>query len=159
MPPQIYLNCALVQFSHSVVSDSLWPHGLCTPDLTSITNSRSLLKLKSIESVMPYNHFILCHPLLLPPSIFPSIRVFSNESVLYIRWPKYWSFSFSISPSNEHSGLISFSIDWLDLLAVEGTLESSPTPQFKSINSLALSLLNIQTLTSIHDYWKNHSFE
>ena len=89
----------------------------------SITNSRSLLKLMSIESVMPSNHLILCSPLLLLPSIFPSIRVFSNESVLRIRWPKYWSFSFSISPSNEYSGLISFRMDWLDLLAVQGTLK------------------------------------
>ena len=90
----------------------------------SITNSRSLLKLMSIESVMPSNHLILSHLLLLPPSIFPSIRVFSNESALCIRWPKYWSFSFSISPSNEHPGLISFRMDWLDLLAVQGTLRS-----------------------------------
>ena len=90
----------------------------------SITNSRSLLKLMSIDSVMPSNHLILCHPLLLLPSIFPSIRVFSNESVLRIRWPKYCSFSFSISPSNQYSGLISFRIDWLDLLAVQGTLKS-----------------------------------
>ena len=90
----------------------------------SITNSQSLLKLMSIELVMPSNHFTLCHPLLLLPSIFPSIRVFSNESVLPIRWPKYWSFSFSISPSNEHPGLISFRMDWLDLLAVQGTLKS-----------------------------------
>ena len=90
----------------------------------SITNSRSLLKLMSIESVMPSNHLIFCNPLLLPPSIFPSIRVFSNESVLHIRWPKYWSFSFSISPSNEYSGLISFRMDRLDLLAVQGTLKS-----------------------------------
>ena len=90
----------------------------------SIDNSWSLLKLMSIESVMPSNHLILCHPLLLPPSIFPSIRVFLNESVLRIRWPKYWSFSFSISPSNEYSGLISFRMDWLDLLAVQGTLKS-----------------------------------
>ena len=90
----------------------------------SITNDRSLLKLTSIESVMPSNHLILCHPFLLPPSIFPSIRVFSNESVLCIRWPKYWSFSFSISPSNEYSGLISFRMDWLDLLAVQGSLKS-----------------------------------
>ena len=99
----------------------------------SITNSQSLLRLTSIESVMPSNHLILCHPLLLP-SIFPSIRVFSNESVLHIRWP-YWSFSFSISPGNEYSELISFRMDWLNLLAVQGTQESSPTPQFKSINS------------------------
>ena len=89
----------------------------------SVTNSRSLLKLMSIESVMPSNHLILCHPLFLLPSIFPSIRVFSNESVLHIWWPKYWSFSFSISPSNEHSGLISFRMDWLDLLAVQGPLK------------------------------------
>ena len=89
----------------------------------SITNPQSLLKLMSIESVMPSDHLILCRPLLLP-SIFPSIRVFSNESVLHIRWPKYWSFSLSISPSNEHSGLISFRMDWLDLLAVQGTLKS-----------------------------------
>ena len=90
----------------------------------SITNSRSLLKLMSIESVMPSNHLILCRPLLLPPSIFPRIRVFSNESVLCIRWTKYWSFSLSISPSNEYSGLISFKMDWLDLLEVQGTLKS-----------------------------------
>ena len=90
----------------------------------SITNSRSLLKFMSIESVMPSNHLILCHPLLLPPSIFPSIRVFSNESALHIRWPKYWSFSFKIHPSNEYSGLIFFRIDWLDLLAVQGILKS-----------------------------------
>ena len=102
------------------------------------------------------NHLILCHPLLLLPSIFPSIRVFSNESTLNIRWPKYWRFSISISPSNEYSGLISFRIDWLDLLEVQGTLKSlSPAPQFKSINSLVLSLLHGPTLTFIHDYWKN----
>ena len=90
----------------------------------SITNSQNLLKLMSIKSVMLSNHLVLCRPLLLPPSVFPSIRVFSNESVLHIRWPKYWSFSFSISPSNEYSGLTSFRIDWLDLLAVQGTLKS-----------------------------------
>ena len=90
----------------------------------AITNSWSLLKFMSIKSMIPSNHLILCRPLLLPPSIFPSIRVFSNESVLHIRWPKYWSFSFSISPSNEYSGLISFRIDWFDLLAVQGTLKS-----------------------------------
>ena len=99
-----------------------WPSA-CQASL-SITNSRSLFKLMSIESVMPSNHLILCHPLLLLPSIFPSIWVFSNESVLHTRWPKYWSFSFSISPSNEYSGLISFRMDWLDLLAVQGTLKS-----------------------------------
>ena len=117
----------------------------------SISNSLSLLELMSIESVMPSSHLILCRPLLLLSSIFPSIRVFSNESVLHIRWPKYWHFSFSISPSNEYSGLISFRMDWLDLLAVQGTLESSPTPQFKSINSSVLIFLYSPTLTSIHD--------
>ena len=126
----------------------------------SITNSQSLLKLMSIELVMPSNHPILCHPLLLPPSIFPSIRVFSNEPILHIRWPKYWSLSFSISPSNEYSGLISFRVGWFDLLGVQGTLQdSSPTPQFKSINSLALSFLYSPTLTSIYDHWKNYSFD
>ena len=112
-----------VQFSHSVVSNSVTPWTAARQASLSITNSQSLLKLMSIESVMPSNHLICC-PLVLLPSIFPRIRVFSNESVLHIRWPKYWSFSFSISPSNEHSGLISFRIDWFDLLAVKGTLKS-----------------------------------
>ena len=125
----------------------------------SITNSQGLLKLMSIESVIPSNHLILCHPLLLLPSIFPTIRVFSNESVLSIRWPKYWSFSFSISPSNEYSGLMSFKIDWLDLLEVQRTLKSLLQHQFKSINSLMLSFPYSPTLTSIYDYWKNHSFD
>ena len=105
------------------------------------------------------NHLILCHPLLLPPSIFPSIRVFSNKSVLRIRWLNYWSFSFSISPSNGYSGLIFFRMDWLDLLAVQGTLqESSPAPQLESIDSSALSIYG-PTLTSIHDYWNIYSFD
>ena len=125
----------------------------------SITNSQSLSKLLSIEPVMPSSHLILCCPLLLLPPLPPSTRVFSNELALCIRWPKYWSFSFSISPSYEHSGLISFRM-WLDLLAVqEDSQESSPTPQFKSINSVVLSFLYSPTLTSIHDYWKNHSFD
>ena len=124
----------------------------------SFTISKSWLKLNSIELVMPSNHLILCHPLLLLPSIFPSFRVFSNESVLRIRWPKYWSFSFSISPSNEYSRLISFRMDWLDLLAVQGTPKNPPTPQFKTINSSALSFLYSPNLTSIHDFWENHSF-
>ena len=111
-----------VQLSRSVVSDSVIPWTAGCQASLSITNSESLLKLMSTESVMSSNHIILC-PLLLP-SIFPSIRVFSNESVLHTRWPKYWNFSFSISPSNEYSGLISFRIDWLDLLAVQGTLKS-----------------------------------
>ena len=108
------------------------------------------------------NCLILCHPLLLLPSIFPSIRVFSGELAFRVRWPKYWSFSFSISLSSKYSGLISFRTGWFDLLAVQGTLktqESSPTPQFKSINSLVLSFLYSPTLISIHDYWKNHSFD
>ena len=108
----------------------------------------------TIELVRPSNHLILCCPLLLLPSIFPSIWFFSSESALHIRRPKYWSFSFSISPSSEYSGLISFRTDWLDLLAVQETQESSPTPQFKSINSSVLSFLYSSTLTSIHDYWK-----
>ena len=120
--------------------------------------SWSLLKLMSITLVIPSNHLILCQPLLLPPSIFPSIRVFSSESALCIRWSKYWSFSFSISPFNEYSGLVSFGLDWFDLLAVQGNFqESSLIPQFKSINSSTLSLLYSLTLTSIHDYWKNQS--
>ena len=126
----------------------------------SFTISWSLLKLMSIESMMPSHHLILCHPLLLLSLVFASIRVFSSESALHIRWPKYWSFSFSISPSNEYSGLISFRIYWFDLLAVQGTLqESFPTPQFKSINSSVLSLLYGPALTSVHDYWKNHNFD
>ena len=121
----VYSLKFLPQLSHSVVSDSLWPPWTATCQASlSITNCRSLLRLMSMEMVMPANHLILCHPLFLLPSIFPSIRVFSNESVLHIRWPKYWSFSFNISPSNEYSGLISFRMDWLDLLAVQGTLKS-----------------------------------
>ena len=130
-----------------------------TPGFPVFTNSRSLLKFMSIELVIPSKHLILCSPFLLLPSIFPSIRVFSNESVLHIRWPKYWSFCLSVSPSNEYSGLISFRIDELDLLAVQETLKSSPTPQFKSINSLVLTLLYGPALTSIHDNWKNHRFD
>ena len=103
---------------------------------------------------------ILCRPLLLLPSIFPSIRIFSDESALRIRWPKYWSFSFNISPSNEHPGLISFRMDWLDLLAIQGTLKSLlQHHSSKSINSLALSFLHSPTLSSIHDHWKNHSLD
>ena len=151
-----------VQFSCYVMSNSMWPPWSATPQaFLSITNSWSLLKLMSIESMMPSNPLIFCHPLLLLPSILPSIWVFSNESVLCIRWSKYWSFS--ISPSSEYSGLISFRIDWFDLFAVQGTLKSLlqhlswvlSTPQFKSINYLALSFLYSPTLTSIHDYWEN----
>ena len=123
-----------------------------TPGLLVHHNSRSSLKLTSIESVMPSSHLILCCPLLLLPPIPPSIRVFSNESVLCIRWPKYWSFSFIISPSNEYSGLISFRINWLDLPAVQGTRKSL----LQHHNFSALSFLYSPTLTSIHDYWKNY---
>ena len=117
----------------------------------SITNSRSLLKLISIELLMPFNHLILCHPLLLLPSIFPNIRVFSNESALQIRWPKYWSFSFIINPSNEYSGLIPVRIEWFDLLAAHprDSQESSRTPQFEIVNSSVLNLLHGPTLTFI----------
>ena len=112
--------------------------------------------------VMPFSHLILCRPLLLLPSIFPSIRVFSNELVFHIRWPKYWSFSFSICSSNEYSGLISFRIDWLAFLAVQGTLKSllqHHNSKSSIVNSLKLSFLYSPILTSIHDYWKNHSFD
>ena len=118
-----------------------------------------LLILMPIESVMPFNILIFCNSLLLLPSVFPSIKLFSSESALCIKWPKYWSFSFSISPSNKYSGLISFRIDQFDLLAVQGTLKFSPTPQFESINSLAFSLLYGPTITVIHDYWKKHTID
>ena len=125
----------------------------------SITNSWSLLKLMSIESVTPSNHLILCRPLLLPPSIFSSIRVFYSESVLHIRWPKYWSFSFSMSPSNEYSGLISFRIDWFDLLAVQGTLKSLLQHHSSKASTLQHSAFFIVQLSHPHDYWENHSFD
>ena len=131
-----------------------------TPGFPVHHQLQSLLRLMSIASGMPSSHLILCHPLLFLPSIFPSIRVFSKKSVLHIKWPKYWSFSFSISPFNEYSGLISFKIDWFDLLcSPRDSQESFPTPQFKSINSSVLGFLYSPTLTSIHDYWKNHSFD
>ena len=150
----VWCGIEVVQFSRSVMSDSLRPHRLqhvrlpCpSPSLRACSNST--------ESVMPSNHLILWRPLLLPPSIFPSIRVFSKESVLHIRWPKYWSFSFSIRLSNEYSGLISFRIDWLDLLVVQGTLKS--LFQHHSSKASILSFLYSPALTSIHDYWKNYS--
>ena len=130
-----------------------------TPGLLSVTNSRSLLKLRTTESVMQSNHLILCSPFLLLLSIFPSIGVLSKETVLHIRWPKYWSFSFSISPTNEYAELISFRMDWLGLLEVQGTLKLSPSPQFKSINSWVLSFLYSPTLKPIQDCWKNHSLD
>ena len=129
-----------------------------TPGFQSITNSQSLLEVMSIESVVPSNHVILCHPLLLLPSIFPSIRVFTNESVLHIRWPKYWSFSFSIS---EYSGLISFRMDWMDLLAVQGTLKSLLQHHSSKASVLRHSAFFIVQVShpSVTDYWKNHSFD
>ena len=149
-----------LQFSHSVVSNSFaiqWT-AACQATL-SITNSQCLLKRMSIEPVMPPNLLILCCPLLLPPSILPSIRVFSNESVLHIKWPKDWSFNFSISCSNEYSGLISFRVDWLDLLAVQRTLKSLLQHHSLKISILRHFFLYSPTLTSIHDYWKNQSLE
>ena len=131
----------------------------CQPSL-SITNSWSLLKLMSTESVMTSNHLILCRPLLLPPSVFPTIRVFSNESVLHIRWPKYWSFSFNISLSNEHPGLTSFRMDWLDHLAVQGTLKSLLQHHSSKASILQHSaFFTVFLLTSIRDHWKNHSLD
>ena len=149
-----------LQFSHSVVSNSFaipWT-AACQATL-SITNSQCLLKRMSIEPVMPPNLLILCCPLLLPPSILPSIRVFSNESVLHIKWPKDWRFNFSISCSNEYSGLISFRVDWLDLLAVQRTLKSLLQHHSLKISILRHFFLYSPTLTSIHDYWKNQSLE
>ena len=125
----------------------------------SITKSQSLFKLMSIESVMPSNHLILCRPLLLLSSIFPSIRVFSSESVLHIRWPKYWSFSFSISPSNEYSGLISFRIHWFDPLAVQGTLKSLLQNHNSETSILRCSAFFMFQLTFIQDYWKRREWQ
>ena len=120
---RVHAQLSSVQsLSHVPLFETPWT--AACQDFLSISNSWSLLKLISIELMMPSNHLILCHPLLLPPSIFPSIRVFSSESVLRVRWPKYWSFSFNISPSNEHPGLVSFRMDWFDLLAAQGTLKS-----------------------------------
>ena len=147
--PRIFLTFSLVQsLSHVRLFATPWT-AAHQPSL-SITNSQSLLKFMSIELVMPSNHLILCHPLLLPPSIFPSIMVFSNESSLRMRWPKYWSFSFSISPSNEYSGLISFRMDWLDLLAVQGTLKSLLQYHSSKVSILQCSAFFIVQL--LHPY-------
>ena len=151
------MDISSVQFTLSVMS-GCDPTDCSMPGFPVHHQLPRLTQTMSIELAMPSNHLILCCPLLLLPSIFPSIKVFSSESALHTRWPKYWSFSFNISPPKEHRGLISFRMDWLDLLAVQGTLqESSPTPQFKSINSSALSFLYSPTLTSIYDHCKNHS--
>ena len=143
-----------IQFSRSIVSGSATPWTAARQASLSITNSYSLLKLMSIESVMPSKHLILCHPLLLP-SIFPSIRAFSNESVLCIRWPKYWSFSFIMSHSNDYSGLLSFRMDWFDLPAIQETLKSLLQHHSSKVSILWRSAF----FTSIHDYWKNHSLD
>ena len=136
------------------------PMDCSTPGFPDIINSQSLFKLMSIELVMPSNHLGLCHPLLPLPSIFPRIRVFSSESVLWTRWPKYWIFSFSVSPSNEYSGLISFRMDWLDLLAVQRTLKSLLQHHSSTVSILrCLAFFIVQLSTSIPDYWKNHSFD
>ena len=142
------------------MSDSLLPPwtAACQASL-SITNSQSLLRLMSIKSVIPSSHLILCHPLLLLLSIFPSIRVFSNELVLHIRWPKYWSFSFSISPSNEYLGLISFRIAWLDPLPVQGTLKGLLQHHSSKASILCRSAFFRAQHSSVCDYWKNHSFD
>ena len=160
--PKLWLAASIVLSPNSVQFGSVAqlcptlcdPMNRSTPGLPVHHHLPSSLRLMSIESVMPTSHLILCRPLLLLPPIPPSIRVFSNESTLCMRWPKYWSFSFSIIPSKEIPGLTSFRMDWLG-----DSQESSPTPQFKSINSSALSLLHSPTLTSIHDYWKNHSLD
>ena len=150
VPMVVCFQVLLLLCSHSLVSDCQ-PRDCSMPGFPSFTISQSLLKLMYIKSVMPSNCLIFCHPLLLLPSIFPSIRVVSSESVLHIRWPKDWSFSFNISPSSDCLRLCSFRIDWFDL-AVQVSLKSSPTIKFKSINSLALSILYGPILTSIHDY-------
>ena len=159
-----YVQFSSVQFSSVAQSLShVWlfatPWTAARQASLCITNSRSSLKLMSVKSVMPFLHLILCLPLLLLPSISPSIRVFSNESSLCMSWPKYWSFSFSSSPSSEHPGLISFRrTGWIPC-SPRDSQESSPTPQFKSINSSVLSFLHSPTLTSIHDHCKNHSLD
>ena len=141
------------------MSDSLWPHGLQHARPLCPSPTSRLLKLKSTESVMPSNHLILCHPLLLLPSIFPSIRVFSSESVLRIRWPKYWSFSFNISPYNEHSGWISFRMDWLELLAVQGTLKSLIQHHSSKASILRCSAFMVQLSHLYMTTRKNCSFD
>ena len=150
----------MLLFSHSAMSNSLRPHELqharlpCpSPSPGAYSNSYPL------NPVMPSNHLILCHPLLLLPSILPGIRVFSNESPLHIRWPKYWNFDFSIRPSNEYSGLISFRMDWLVLLSVQGTLKDLLQHHSSKASILWCSDFFMVQLISIHDYWKNHSFD
>ena len=153
--PEPWMQKNSVQFSRVWLFATPWT--AAGQASLSITNSRSLLKLMPIALVMPSKHLILCHPLLLPPSIFPSIRIFSKESVLCIRWPKYWSFSLSISPSNEYSGLIFFRMDWLNLLSVPGTLKSLLQCHSSKASILQHSALFIVQLS--HPYCKNHSLD
>ena len=153
--PSVQLS-SVQSLSHVWLPATPWTTA-CQSSL-SITNSQSSPKLMSIESVMPSNHLILCHPLLLLPSIFPSIRVFSNESALRIRWAKYWSFSFNISPSKEHPGLISLRMD-LDVSVVQGALKSLLQHHSSKASILLPSAFYSPTLTSIHEYWKNHSLD
>ena len=162
--PMIRYYLTLIRISSVQSRSHIWlsvtPWTAARQASLSITNSQSLPKPMSIESVMPSNHLILCRPLLLLPSIFSSIRVSSNESALHIRWPEYLSFNFNISPSNEHSGLISFRIDWLDLLEVQGTLKSLLQHYSSKTSVLWLSALFYSlTLTSTHEYWKNHNLD
>ena len=153
----IVCSSSVNQFSCSVVSDSATPWTAAHQGSVSISNYRSLLKLMSMESVMPSNHLILCRPFLLPLSTFPSIRVFSNKSVLHIRWSKYWSFSFNISPSSECTELISFRMDWLDLLSVQGTLKNLLQHHSPKASILWCSAFFI--VQHSHSYWKNHSLD
>ena len=156
---QIYLCIVVVFQSLSHVQLFVIPRTAAHQASLSFTTSQGLLKLMSIESVMLSNHLILCHPLLFLPSFFASIRVFSNEWALHIKWPKYWSLSFSISPSNEYSGSIYFRIDWFDLLAIQGTLKSLiQHHNLKAYIFRSSAFLMVQ-LTSIHDYWKSHGFD
>ena len=141
------------------MSKFLQPYGLQHARFPCLSYLLEFVPIQSIDLMMSSTHFILCHPLLLLPSIFPSIRVFSNESALPVRWPKYWSFSFSISPSNEYSGLISFRIDWFDLLAVQGTLKSLLQHHSLKASILQCSTFFMVQLSPVYDYWKNHSFD
>ena len=155
----LFTSFISVQFSRSSYLTLSDPWTAACQASLSITNSQSLLKFVSIESVMPSNHLILCRPLLFLPSIFLSIRVFTNESVLHISYPEYWSFSFSISPSSEYSGLISFRIDWFDLLAVQGTLKSLLQHHSSKASILWRSAFFMVQLSHPSDYWKNHTFD
>ena len=157
LAPSIITDCCSIAQSCPTLCNPII--AVCQASL-SFTISQSLLKLMSVELVMPSSHLILWHPLLLLPSMFPNIRIFSKGSALCIRWPKYWSFSFNISPSNDYSGLIFFRMDWLDILAVQGTLQSLLQHHSSNALILRLSVFFIgPTLTPIHDYWKNHSLD